>query len=125
VFNMSDAELAIMCLLFLRGPLTPGEINTNSGKLYHFESLQEVLQQLESLLTSDPPFVSEVPRKHGQKEARYIHLLQEVSEEQLQASHQPHTEHNNSDIETRVALLEDEVKELRELVKSLMKGQQA
>src|SRR5687768_5528205 len=49
VYPVTPAEQAVLCLLFLRGPLTPGEINSNSGRLYEFDSLEEVLQALEKL----------------------------------------------------------------------------
>src|SRR6478609_6322176 len=40
-YQLMPAELAVICMLLLRGPLTPGELNTNSGKLYEFDSLEE------------------------------------------------------------------------------------
>src|SRR5688572_8316212 len=75
VFPMSDAEMAVICLLLLRGAQTPGEINTNSARLYEFSSLESVLETIHSLRFSDPPFVTELDKRPGQKEARCIHLL--------------------------------------------------
>src|ERR1700760_632848 len=75
VFPVVPAEVAIICLLMLRGPQTPGELNTNSGRLYEFESIEEVQQMLERLSTPELPFVIELPKRPGQKEARYAHLL--------------------------------------------------
>src|SRR6185503_17853847 len=75
VFPVVPAEVAIICLLILRGPQTPGELNTNSGRLYEFESLEEVQQVLERISSEEMPFVQQLPRRSGQKEVRYMHLL--------------------------------------------------
>src|SRR6478735_23649 len=66
-FTLSDAEEAILCLLLLRGPQTPGELNTNSGRLHEFTSLESVLETLHGLAQAEPPFVKELPRRPGQK----------------------------------------------------------
>lgn len=75
LFTLPPDELAIVCLLLLRGPQTPGELNTNSGRLYEFDDLEEVHQVLERLSTCSLPFVQLLPKQPGQKEARYMHLL--------------------------------------------------
>ena len=75
VFPVLPAEVSILCLLMLRGPQTPGELNTNSGRLYEFESLEEVQSVLERLSDPELSYVMQLPRKAGQKETRYIHLL--------------------------------------------------
>src|ERR1700712_5626955 len=53
VFPVLPAEVAIICLLMLRGPLTPGELNTNSGRLHEFESIEEVQGVLERLSSAE------------------------------------------------------------------------
>ena len=75
VYPVIPAEVALICLLLLRGPQTPGELNTNSGRLYEFESLEEVQSILEKLSEGETPFVVQLPRRIGQKELRYMHLL--------------------------------------------------
>ena len=80
VYPLIPSYLSIICLLLLRGPLTPGEINSNSGRLYEFDSIEEVLEQLQKLAETEPPFVRQLPKKPGQKEARFIHLLGEQAE---------------------------------------------
>ncbi|MEC3880397.1 YceH family protein [Parapedobacter sp. 10938] len=75
VYPVIPAEVAIICLLLLRGPQTPGELNTNSGRLYEFESLDEVQSFLDNLAHADQPFVQQLPKRPGQKEARYMQLL--------------------------------------------------
>ncbi|SER19830.1 YceH family protein [Pedobacter rhizosphaerae] len=118
VYPIIPSELAIISLLLLRGPLTPGEINSNSGRLYEFESIEEVLEQLQKLATDEPAFVKQLPKKPGQKEARFIHLLGDYVE---------HTEEipalvatPQHDLEERIVKLEQEVEELKELVNLLM-----
>jgi uncharacterized protein YceH (UPF0502 family) len=63
VYPLVPSELAIICLLLLRGPLTPGEINSNSGRLYEFESIEEVLEQLQKLSDEEPAFVKQLEKK--------------------------------------------------------------
>ena len=75
VYPVIPAEVAIICLLLLRGPQTPGELNTNSGRLYEFESLDEVQSFLDHLADGERPFVKQLPKRPGQKEARYMQLL--------------------------------------------------
>ncbi|RZK92822.1 MAG: DUF480 domain-containing protein [Pedobacter sp.] len=121
VFPLVPSELAILCLLLLRGPLTPGEINSNSARLHEFESIEDIVLQLKKLAEEEPAFVKLLPKKAGQKEARYIHLLGEQADtaenESLttQTIFQP-----NEALENRVAKLEQELEELKELVNLLM-----
>src|SRR5476651_1030224 len=75
VFPVLPSEVAIICLLVLRGPQTPGELNTNSGRMHEFESIEEVQEVLERLSSPEMPFLVQLPRRPGQKEARYAHLL--------------------------------------------------
>lgn len=75
VYPVIPAEVTIICLLLLRGPQTPGELNTNSGRLYEFESLDEVQSFLDNLANAEHPFVKQLPKRPGQKEARYMQLL--------------------------------------------------
>src|ERR1700742_1383152 len=80
VYPVLPPEVAIICLFMLRGPQTPGEINTNSGRMYEFESIEEVQEMLENLASGDVPFIKQLPRRPGQKEVRYMHLLSSVTE---------------------------------------------
>src|SRR5690606_26237898 len=73
-------ELAALCLLILRGPLTPGEINSNAGRLFNFDSIDEVQDVLNRLQEQEPPFVKQLAKRPGQKEVRYVHLLGEMNE---------------------------------------------
>ncbi|RYG17113.1 MAG: DUF480 domain-containing protein, partial [Chitinophagaceae bacterium] len=121
VFPLVPAEVAIMCLLFLRGPQTPGEINTNSGRLYEFETLEEVQQTLEKLANESPAYIKQLPRKAGQKEVRYMHLFTgdtEAIEEEYLAESSPK---ENNELEARLAKVEEELAELKLNFDKLMK----
>ena len=121
VFPVLPKEVAIICLLMLRGPQTPGELNTNSGRLYEFESLEEVQEALERLSSPEMPFLVQLPRRPGQKEVRYAHLLSgtpDFSEDDF-ADDAPVRSHGG--LEARVAKLETELAELRESFDKLMK----
>ncbi|MGN6180461.1 MAG: YceH family protein [Mucilaginibacter sp.] len=120
VFPVIPAEVAIICLLMLRGPQTPGELNTNSGRMHEFESIEEVQETLERLSTSEPPYVVQLPRKAGQKEARYAHLLSgtpEITEDDDEEM----SVKSSGGLEARVTKLEQELAELREAFDKLMK----
>ncbi|PWS29068.1 DUF480 domain-containing protein [Pedobacter yonginense] len=121
VYPLVPSALSIICLLLLRGPLTPGEINSNSGRLFEFESIQEILDQLIELSNEELPFVKQLAKKTGQKEARFIHLLGEQAETEtiVETSEAP-TFQANEALEHRIVKLEQEVEELKELVNLLM-----
>jgi uncharacterized protein YceH (UPF0502 family) len=121
VFPVLPSDVAIICLLMLRGPQTPGELNTNSGRLYEFDSIEDVQEALERLSTPEMPFLMQLPRRPGQKEVRYAHLLcgvPEISDDDF-ADETP--VRNSSGLEARVVKLENELAELREAFDKLMK----
>lgn len=122
-FPVVPAEVAVICLLLLRGPQTPGEINTNSGRLYEFESLDDVQEALEKLSSGDIPYLTQLPRRAGQKEARYMHLLGESLD--VPEDDEPENTVNASssviELEARVAKLEEELTAMRTEFDKLMK----
>lgn len=75
VLHLDDAERAVLTLLLLRGPQTPGELRSRAERLHAFESLAAVDAALASLAGRAQPLVRELPRQPGRKEARWIHLL--------------------------------------------------
>ena len=76
VLHLTASETALMCVLMLRGPQTPGELRGNASRLHEFAGLEEVEQTLSGLITHDPdPMVARLPRQAGQKEVRFTHLL--------------------------------------------------
>ncbi|MCX2430234.1 YceH family protein [Pedobacter sp. GR22-10] len=122
VYPLVPAALSILCLLMLRGPLTPGEINSNAARLYEFDSIEEVLEQLQKLSEETQPFVKQLPKRTGQKEARFVHLLGDQAEPQEteQAAPQATIFQSNEELENRISKLEQELEELKELVNLLM-----
>ena len=117
-FPLVPAEIAVICLLLLRGPLTPGEINNNAGRLYNFESLDEVQAVLDKLLQNEPPFVSLMAKRAGQKEQRFIHLLGESAAQGLE---QKTVTATPSELGVRILALEEEVACLKKNLVKLMK----
>ena len=120
VFPVVPAEVAVICLLLLRGPQTPGELNTNSGRLYEFESLDDVNAVLDRLSSPEMPFLKQLERRPGQKEVRYVHLMGSVLDvadnEEDTIPYRP-----TSDLEERLAKVETELAEVKEKLESLLK----
>ncbi len=75
VFNFDRREQAILCLLMLRGPQTVGELRGRSGRLYEFDDLEAVEIILRRLMERTPALVKQFPRRPGEKERRFAHLL--------------------------------------------------
>lgn len=73
--GLKSPEMAVMCVLMLRGPQTVGEIRTRTERLYPFSALSFVETTLEDLMTREVPLVVKLPRQTGRKEPRYAHLL--------------------------------------------------
>lgn len=74
-FNFHRDETAVLCVLLLRGPQTPGEMRGRTERMHHFNDLDEVQSTLQRLMQHDPPFVAMLARQPGTKESRYMHLF--------------------------------------------------
>lgn len=124
VYPLLPSELAVICLLLLRGPLTPGEINTNSARLFEFETIEEIQEILQKLSTDEPAFVKQLSKRPGQKEARYSQLFGgEINDNETGHPENvaPQTNHNSSpDLELRIAKLEQELEEVKEMLNLLL-----
>jgi uncharacterized protein YceH (UPF0502 family) len=79
-WGLDRAGKALMTLLLLRGAQTPGELRSRSERLHPFASVEEVETALQSMAGMDEPLVQELPRRPGQKENRWIHLVGEIPE---------------------------------------------
>jgi uncharacterized protein YceH (UPF0502 family) len=75
VMHLTHPEVALMCVLMLRGAQTLGELRGNASRLYEFSGLEEVEMTLNGLISRDEPLVARLPRQPGQKEGRFAHLL--------------------------------------------------
>jgi len=76
-YELSSAETALICVLLLRGPQTPGELRQRTERLHSFPSLESVEEQLNGLTKGEDPLVKLLPPRPGQKERRYVQLLSE------------------------------------------------
>jgi uncharacterized protein YceH (UPF0502 family) len=74
-FNFSRAETALLCVLLLRGPQTPGELRGRTERMHRFEELTDVMAGLQKLMEREPALAAVLPRQPGTKESRYAHLL--------------------------------------------------
>ena len=114
VFNFTRGEIAVMCVMLLRGLQTPGELRGRTERMHHFETLDDVQSTLQRLIQRDPPLVKMLPRQPGTKENRYAHLLageiEEASVERTLLSAPLRTTSNDND---RISHLEEVVAELK------------
>jgi uncharacterized protein YceH (UPF0502 family) len=75
VFNFDRREIAVVCVLLLRGPQTPGELRSRTERMYHFEALDDIISTLDRLAQREPSLARVLPRQPGMKESRYTHLF--------------------------------------------------
>jgi uncharacterized protein len=124
VFNFDRREIAVVCVLLLRGPQTPGELRSRTDRMYHFEALEDVVSTLDRLAQRDPPLARILPRQPGTKESRYTHLFSgeppeadvaqaSVAQDSVARAPPPATADASSTAD-RLAALEAEVSRLRE-----------
>lgn len=107
-------EQAILCILFVRGPQTIGEIRSRTERLYRFSSLDEVQKTITNL--EDMKLVKKLPRQPGRKESRFAHLVSGMPEELVIA------ETSRSEAATMVdrkGELQEQIDELRHTIESL------
>ena len=115
VMRLSHPEVALMCVLMLRGAQTLGELRGNAARLHDFSGLEEVEQTLNGLITRDEPMVARVPRQPGQKEGRFAHLLSgEINLEALAEAERAAPVSRRSSLEEKVEALTAEVEKLKE-----------
>jgi hypothetical protein len=113
--SLDAREVAVMCVLMLRGPQTLGEIKTRAARLFDFPSLEETEATLNALIARPLPPAARLARRPGQKEVRYAHLLSgEVTFDAPDAPAAP----AHSDPE-RIDALEARVEELSGAVETL------
>lgn len=121
VFNFNRREIAVLCVLLLRGPQTVGELRGRSERMFHFEELSDVESTLQHLIERDPPLARALARQPGTKEPRYMHLLSgdtepvHASEENQElGTTEPHSRERIAALETQVAELRRELSDLRQ-----------
>ncbi len=123
VFNFSRAETALICVLLLRGPQTPGELRGRTERMHRFEEISEVLAGLQKLMEREPALAAVLPRQPGTKESRYAHLLSGQVESLPVAETETTLVRRNANEdaghEERIAQLEATVTELRQEMAAL------
>jgi uncharacterized protein YceH (UPF0502 family) len=127
LYNFHRHEMAVLCVLMLRGPQTPGELRTRCERMYAFEDLDAVHAALNLLMRRDPPLTKVLPRQPGTKESRYMHLLSgdvapQALAEDTAMSASDGGEHSASVVSTlgeRIRDVEQEVSELRRELETL------
>ncbi|GKX54892.1 UPF0502 protein [Leminorella grimontii] len=118
--KLTPAELAIVCLLMLRGAQTPGELRTRSNRLFEFSDMEEVEKTLEGLTErEDGPFIVRLAREPGKRELRYAHLFSGEVDNVSAAGAAPCDVEYSSSLSERVEALEEEVAQLKQLVNTL------
>jgi uncharacterized protein len=120
-YNFSRGETAVLCILLLRGPQTPGELRGRTERIHRFEDLDAVQSSLQKLMQREPPLVAVLPRQPGTKEFRYAHLLSgEVEAGELALPRVISPSSSSADqgrvsrLEQTVAALQEEVSELKQ-----------
>jgi uncharacterized protein YceH (UPF0502 family) len=89
VFNFDRREVAVVCVLLLRGAQTPGELRGRTDRMYHFEALEDVVSTLDRLAQREPPLACMLPRQPGTKESRYMHLFSGEPAEEIATAPTP------------------------------------
>ncbi|CAN5649481.1 YceH family protein [soil metagenome] len=117
--NLHAAEIAVMCVLMLRGAQTAGEIRTRTARLFEFPDPAHLDITLQALMTLASPLVTQLPRQPGQKEVRYAHLLAGEPRMELNVGTPSHDDASSDaapeapDEASRINALEHEVASLR------------
>ncbi len=125
-YQFDPPQLAIICLLLLRGPQTPGELKAHSGRLHSFADNVAVVDALKMLIEWESgPLVVILPRTPGRKDAEYMHLFSgpidveaHAEKAQVAAAAGSPGHSSVSALEQRVSNLEAEVAELKEQLKN-------
>lgn len=119
-FHFDDAQLAIICLLLLRGAQTPGEIRARSGRLHTFADNSAVVDAINTLMEREgDPLIVRLPRTPGRKDSEYMHVFCGPVDTTAAASvattgkAPPSSRMTVEKLAERVAMLEAEVAELK------------
>jgi hypothetical protein len=118
---LTQPQIALICVLLLRGPQTIGELRTRTTRMHEFSSLDEVLAALNELTVKEGgPLVVELPRQPGKKEARYAHCLSGIPDSSLETT-QEYEQLQETPTQRRISTLEAEVIGLRSELAAIKK----
>ncbi|QQX78505.1 YceH family protein [Shewanella sp. KX20019] len=122
--QLNPAQLAIICLLLLRGPQTPGELRTRSNRLHEFSDVSEVEHALVELARRETPLVALLAKEPGKREARYCQLFTPMNANTESSALLPvdtvKPSHSQQELSDKVAKLETDLSELKLLVQQLL-----
>ena len=108
-------QRAVLCVMLLRGPQTLAELHARTDRLAEFPSLDDVRDTIDRLVQREPALVVRLPRAHGQREDRYMHLLGgAIDVDAIAAASPPSPSASRADLAERVERLEAELAALRE-----------
>ncbi len=114
VFNFDRRETALVCVLLLRGPQTPGELRGRTERMYRFETLDDVQSGLQKLMDRQPTLVRVLARQPGTKESRYVHLFSvDAAADYLAATVPQIVQSSGDQMDARISGLEADVASLR------------
>ena len=123
-FHLRRDETAVLCLLLLRGPQTPGELRGRADRLHSFDDLDAVGSALQRLSVPGDQrpdaLVVQLPRQAGTKESRFAHTLGPVPAVQLPAVPQASEPAGAASLAARVSRLEEQLAELSETLQRLL-----
>ena len=120
--QFDDGQLAIVCLLLLRGPQTPGELRSRSGRLHTFADNDEVVTAINGLIEHEGgPMLVKLPRTPGRKDSEYMHLFSGAVDVEAHVSEAKETKVSGdrvtvAELLQRVQALEEEVAELKKII---------
>jgi uncharacterized protein len=122
--QFNNGELAVVCLLLLRGPQTPGELRSRSGRLHSFSDNAEVMQALNSLVERESgPLLVKLPRTPGRKDSEYMHLFSgpvdieaHVNQDREKQPAGSRERRSVAELEERISRLEAEVAAIKERI---------
>jgi uncharacterized protein YceH (UPF0502 family) len=125
-WELDPARKAVMTLLLLRGPQTPGELRSRSERTHAFASISELDDALLSLAASPEPLIRELPKEPGQKETRWTHrLAAEPAEQSVTPAVRRYAADEGEDVPTRIADLNRRLRELERVVALLWAAREA
>ena len=115
-YELAPREVALLCVLMLRGPQTPGELRQRTERMAAFPSVEEVESALRGLMSGDEPLVRILPARPGQKESRYVQLLsgEPVDAPPADPLHAAPRASKTEALETEIAALREDLRQLRE-----------
>ncbi|WP_404392516.1 YceH family protein [Pseudoalteromonas phenolica] len=111
--QFSEQQLAVVCVLLLRGPQTPGELRSRTNRLASFAQVSEVEQVLQDL--QQQSLVQQLPRQPSKRESRYQHLFISSTEAELaSAGAEPLAEADLNSLLEEVQKLKQELAKIKQ-----------